>query len=68
MLLKIVYALTCRILGLTVVLFRSDRAIVFIEHGTRRMHLGSVTANPTGRWTVQRARNLALRLDQRFGS
>jgi len=22
--------------------------LVFIEHGTRRMHLGGVTANPTG--------------------
>jgi hypothetical protein len=40
--------------------------LVFIEHGTRRMHLGSVTANPTGEWTVQQARNLALGLDERF--
>ena len=40
--------------------------LVFIEHGTRRMHLGGVTANPTGEWTVQQARNLALGLDQRF--
>jgi hypothetical protein len=28
--------------------------LVFIEHGSRRMHLGGVTANPTGEWTVQR--------------
>ncbi len=40
--------------------------LVFIEHGTRRMHLGGVTGNPTGDWTVQQARNLALTLDQRF--
>ena len=40
--------------------------LVFIEHGTRRMHLGGITANPTGEWTVQQARNLALRLDERF--
>jgi hypothetical protein len=33
--------------------------LVFIEHGTRRMQLGGVTANPTGDWTVQQARNLA---------
>jgi putative transposase len=39
---------------------------VFIEHGTRRMHLGGVTANPTGDWTVQQARNLALSLGERF--
>ena len=29
------------------------------------MHLGGVTANPTGQWTVQQARNLALTLDER---
>ena len=40
--------------------------LVFIEHGTRRMHLGGVTASPTGEWTVQQARNLALSLDERF--
>ena len=40
--------------------------LVFIEHGTRRMHLGGVTSNPTGEWTVQQARNLALSLDERF--
>ena len=37
-----------------------------IEHGTCRMHLAGVTANPTGQWTVQQARNLALSLDERF--
>ena len=41
--------------------------MVFIEHGTRRMHLGGITANPTGEWTVQQARNLALTLGERFG-
>src|SRR6266568_5057724 len=40
--------------------------LVFIEHGTRRMHLGGVTANPSREWTVQQARNLAISLDQRF--
>jgi hypothetical protein len=41
--------------------------LVFIEHGTRRMHLGGVTANPAGAWTVQQARNLAL-TPERFES
>ena len=41
--------------------------LVFIEHGTRRMHVGGITAHPTGDWTVQQARNLALDLGERFG-
>jgi putative transposase len=44
------------------VLLKRLYVLVFIKHGTRRMHLGGVTANPTGEWTVQRARNLALTL------
>ena len=47
------------------VLLKRIYALVFIEHGTRRMHIGGVTANPTGEWTVQQARNLALDLGER---
>ena len=39
---------------------------VFIEHRTRRMHPGAVTAHPAGQWTVQQARNLARTPGERF--
>ncbi|MER7816781.1 transposase [Streptomyces sp. NPDC096153] len=35
-------------------------ALVFIEHGTRRLHLAGGTVHPTAQWTVQQARNLAM--------
>jgi hypothetical protein len=49
------------------VLLKRLYVLVFTEHGTRRMHLGGVTEHPTGEWTVQQARNLALALGERFG-
>jgi putative transposase len=42
------------------VLLKRLHVLVFLEHGTRRMHFGGVTASPIGEWTVQQARNLAL--------
>src|SRR6476620_554252 len=48
------------------VLLTRLHVLVFIEHSTRRMHLGGVTANPTGEWTVQQARHLAMSLDERL--
>ncbi|MFF1756578.1 integrase core domain-containing protein [Streptomyces sp. NPDC058266] len=43
-------------------------ALVFIEHGTRRLHLAGVTPHPTAQWTVQQARNLAMALGCRMDS
>jgi putative transposase len=48
------------------VLLKRLYVLVFIEHGTRRMHLGGVTANPTGEWAVQQARSLAINFGERL--
>jgi hypothetical protein len=42
---------TWSIPALDTVLLKRMYVLVFIEHGTRRMHLGGVTAHPTGDWT-----------------
>ena len=35
-------------------------ALFFIAHGSRRVWLAGCTANPSGRWVTQQARNLGL--------
>ena len=50
------------------VLLRRIGALIVIEHGTRRVHLAGITANPDGAWTAQPARNFLIDLDQRAAS
>ena len=52
----------------TTIVLRRLHVLVFIGHGTRRLHLAGVTAHPAGAWAVQQARNLAMDLDDRLGS
>ena len=39
-------------------LFRRLYALVFIELATRQIYLAGITANPTGEWATQQARNI----------
>ncbi|WP_432045468.1 integrase core domain-containing protein [Streptomyces asiaticus] len=43
-------------------------ALVFLEHGTRRLHITGVTARPTQDWAGQQARNLTIGLGTRIDS
>ncbi|MFB4295171.1 hypothetical protein [Actinomadura sp. NTSP31] len=60
--------IACDFLVVETVLLKRLYVLVFIEHGTRRVHLGGVTDCPAGAWAVQQARNLAMDLADRIGT
>ena len=60
------WIIACDFLHVDTVLLRRLYVLIFIEHGTRRLHVAGVTANPTGSWVAQQARNLAMDLGARM--
>ena len=58
--------IACDFLHLDTVLLRRPYALIFIEHGSRSLHIAGMTANPTGSWVAQQARNLAMGLGARM--
>ena len=46
------------------ILLQRIYALIVIEHGTRRVHLAGITANPDGAWTTQAARNFLMDIGQ----
>jgi putative transposase len=60
--------IACDFFTVETVLLKRLYVLVFIEHGTRRLHLGGVTTHPTGAWAVQQARNLTMDLGHRLGT
>jgi putative transposase len=56
--------LACDFLTVETITLKTLYALVWIELGTRRVHLGGATPNPDSAWVTQQARNLAMALQQ----
>ncbi|MER5917141.1 integrase core domain-containing protein, partial [Streptomyces sp. NPDC001982] len=60
--------IACDFVHIDLVDLRRVYTLVFLEHGTRRLHIAAVTAHPTRPWTVQQARNPAIESGVRIDS
>jgi putative transposase len=57
----------CDFLTVDTVFLRRLQVLCFLQLHTRRVHLAGVTANPTGTWVAQQARNPLGSLDEEAG-
>ena len=57
--------ITCDFFTVETAWLRTLYVLMFIELGSRRVHLSLSTAHPDSAWVAQQARNLALVLDDR---
>jgi putative transposase len=57
----------CDFLTVDTVFLQRLYVLFFIQLHTRRVHLAGVTANPTGAWVAQQARNILGELDEEGG-
>jgi putative transposase len=57
--------IACDLFHVDIVFGKRIYVLFFIEHATRIVHVADATANPTGAWVAQQARNVVMDLGDR---